>query len=72
MPSLSAMKNTNDTVVRFQTTQGFIDIELYDKGGPPAAVTAANFLNYVNSGRYDNTFFHRMISGFVLQGGGRP
>ncbi len=70
MPSLSAMKNTNDTVVRFQTTQGFIDIELYDKGGPPAAVTAANFLNYVNSGRYDNTFFHRMISGFVLQGGG--
>ncbi len=69
-PDLSAMKNNQDSVVRFQTAQGFIDIEIYDVGGPPAHVTADNFLNYVRSGRYDNTFFHRLVSGFVLQGGG--
>jgi len=70
VPALSALKNTNDTVVRMQTNQGVIDIELYDRGGPPATVTAANFLAYINSGRYDNTFFHRSITSFVLQGGG--
>jgi cyclophilin family peptidyl-prolyl cis-trans isomerase len=70
LPALSAMKNNQDTVVRFLTTQGFIDIELYDVGGPPAANTANNFLNYVRSGRYDGTFFHRLVSNFVLQGGG--
>lgn len=70
LPELSAMKNTNDTVVRFQTNHGIIDIEIYDRGGPPARVTAQNFLTYVTSGRYDNTFFHRSISNFVLQGGG--
>lgn len=70
LPQLSDMKNNQDTVVRFLTTQGFIDIELYDVGGPPAAATANNFLNYVRSGRYDGTFFHRLVSNFVLQGGG--
>ena len=69
-PDLAAMKNNQDTVVRMQTAQGFIDIELYDVGGPPAHVTTDNFLNYVRSGRYDGTFFHRLASGFVLQGGG--
>ncbi len=69
-PLLSDMKNNQDTVVRMQTSQGFIDIEIYDVGGPPAHVTADNFLNYVRSGRYDGTFFHRLAAGFVLQGGG--
>jgi cyclophilin family peptidyl-prolyl cis-trans isomerase len=70
LPDLSLMKNNQDTVVRMQTSEGVIDIELYDVGGPPAHVTADNFLNYVRSGRYDNTFFHRLVTGFVLQGGG--
>ena len=72
-PDLSAMRNNQDSVVRMQTAQGFIDIEVYDVGGPPATVTAANFLNYVRTGRYDNTFFHRLVNTptpFVLQGGG--
>jgi cyclophilin family peptidyl-prolyl cis-trans isomerase len=56
------------TVVRFVTTAGLngptsnIDIELYDTawGGHSAApISTANFLSYVNSGAYDNTFFHR-------------
>lgn len=68
------MVNSGNSIVRLLTTQGAIDIEIYDKGGNAGSsvprVTAANFLNYVNSGRYDNTFFHRMIAGFVLQGGG--
>lgn len=74
LPSLSAMQNITNTIVRLQTTQGMIDIELYDRGGPPggtlAPLTAANFLKYINSGRVDNTFFHRKINDFVLQGGG--
>ena len=74
LPSLQTMLNTGNSIVRLLTAQGAIDIEIYDKGGNGGStvprVTAANFLNYVNTGRYDNTFFHRMIAGFVLQGGG--
>lgn len=55
------------TSVRLQTTLGNIDIELYDTAAPK---TVANFLAYVNSGAYNNTIFHRSVSGFVLQGGG--
>lgn len=74
LPPTSAMQNNLNTVVRVLTNQGAIDIELYDRGGPPngfaAPLTTTNFLKYVNTGRLDNTFFHRMIAGFVLQGGG--
>ena len=35
-----------------------------------APITAQNFLDYVNSGNYDNTIFHRVIDGFMIQGGG--
>jgi hypothetical protein len=63
-PDLTAMENNWNTVVRMQTSQGNIDIELYDAGGPPngqpAPRTVANFLNYVRTGRYDGTFFHRL------------
>jgi cyclophilin family peptidyl-prolyl cis-trans isomerase len=74
LPTLSGMVNTGNTIVRVLLDQGPVDIEIYDKGGPAGggvpSTTTANFLNYVNSGRYDNTFFHRLVSGFVLQGGG--
>ncbi len=55
------------TVVRFETTVGNIDIELYDDEAP---ITVANFLNYVNDGDYDGTVIHRIDPGFVIQGGG--
>ena len=46
---------------------GVITIELDDEKAP---LSAANFLEYVKSGHYDNTIFHRVISGFMIQGGG--
>jgi cyclophilin family peptidyl-prolyl cis-trans isomerase len=42
-------------------------IELFEKEAP---ISAANFLQYVDDGFYDGTIFHRVIPGFVLQGGG--
>lgn len=53
--------------VQLQTSLGSIEIELYADKAP---VTVANFLNYVKSGQYNNTIFHRVIKGFVAQGGG--
>lgn len=53
--------------VRLQTSMGDIVIEL---DGAEAPVTAENFLQYVRDGFYDNTIFHRVISGFMVQGGG--
>ena len=49
--------------VRMQTDLGAIDIELFDTVAP---LTVANFLNYVNDGDYDGTFFHRSVPGFVV------
>ena len=57
----------NATIVTMDTTLGNIDIQLFDQTAPQ---TVANFLNYVISGAYDNSIFHRDIPGFVLQGGG--
>lgn len=54
-------------VVRMETNLGDIDIELYDEAAP---ITVENFLNYVNSGRYNGTFIHRSMPGFIIQGGG--
>jgi peptidyl-prolyl cis-trans isomerase B (cyclophilin B) len=53
--------------VELQTTAGLIRIELDDAKAP---VTVANFLEYVNAGHYDGTVFHRVIKGFMIQGGG--
>jgi len=49
------------------TTQGEIVIELY---ASPSPLTVANFLKYVNAKLYDNTLYHRVVKGFVIQGGG--
>jgi cyclophilin family peptidyl-prolyl cis-trans isomerase len=56
-----------NTKVRFETSLGSLTIELFEKECP---VTTANFLGYVKSGFYDGTIFHRVIPGFVAQGGG--
>ncbi len=53
--------------VELQTTHGAIRIELDDAKAPK---TVANFLAYVNKGHYDGTIFHRVIKGFMIQGGG--
>ncbi len=54
-------------MIRMQTTLGTLDIELdFDK----APKSAANFEQYVKDGHYDGTIFHRIIKGFMVQGGG--
>ena len=55
------------TLVQFGTPVGSFVIELYDADKP---VTTSNFLYYVNSGLYDNSFLERLVPGFVAQGGG--
>ncbi|MFZ5774707.1 MAG: peptidylprolyl isomerase [Thermodesulfobacteriota bacterium] len=55
------------TTVRLHTSQGIIDVALYDQEAPQ---TVANFLAYLNSRAYDDSFFHRSVPGFVIQGGG--
>jgi peptidyl-prolyl cis-trans isomerase B (cyclophilin B) len=54
-------------MVKLQTNFGDITIELDAERAPESA---ANFLEYVRSGFYDNTIFHRVIDGFMIQGGG--
>jgi peptidyl-prolyl cis-trans isomerase B (cyclophilin B) len=53
--------------VELQTTAGVIRLELDDAKAP---ITVANFLEYVKAGHYDGTVFHRVIKGFMIQGGG--
>jgi peptidyl-prolyl cis-trans isomerase B (cyclophilin B) len=54
-------------MVKLHTNHGEITLELDAKRAPK---TVANFLEYVKSGFYDNTVFHRVIDGFMIQGGG--
>jgi peptidyl-prolyl cis-trans isomerase A (cyclophilin A) len=55
------------SMIRFETTLGEFTIELFEKDAP---VTVANFLKYVDDGFFDGTIFHRIVPGFVIQGGG--
>jgi cyclophilin family peptidyl-prolyl cis-trans isomerase len=54
-------------MVRFETSHGGFTVELYDEDAPQ---TVANFLRYVDEGYFDGTIFHRIVPGFVIQGGG--
>jgi peptidyl-prolyl cis-trans isomerase A (cyclophilin A)/peptidyl-prolyl cis-trans isomerase B (cyclophilin B) len=56
-----------DPRVELRTNQGSIVIELYPGKAPK---TVANFLQYVKDGHYNGTVFHRVIPGFMIQGGG--
>ncbi|HYR25854.1 MAG TPA: peptidylprolyl isomerase, partial [Aquabacterium sp.] len=53
--------------VELHTTAGVIRLELDEAKAP---ITVANFLSYVNDGHYNGTVFHRVIKGFMIQGGG--
>lgn len=53
--------------VELHTNQGLITIELDEAKAP---ISVANFLSYVAKGHYDGTIFHRVIKGFMAQGGG--
>lgn len=76
LPTISQLESPTNTVVRFETNQGDFDVELFNGAAPN---TVANFLNYVRSGRYDQTFVQRsnrvndpgQLGGIgVLQAGG--
>ena len=54
-------------MVKLETNHGDITLELDEAKAPE---TVKNFLSYVKSGHYDNTIFHRVIDGFMVQGGG--
>jgi len=58
---------SQSNVVKLETSMGNIVIELNEQAAP---VTVKNFLGYVEAGFYDGTIFHRVMSGFMIQGGG--
>ena len=55
------------TTAHFHTSVGDMDVELFDEEKP---ITVLNFIRYVQSGRYQNMFFHRCLPNFIVQGGG--
>ena len=63
----AAMANSDCPKVKFSTNKGDILIELYCDKAP---LTTENFIQYVKDGFYDGTIFHRVIPGFMIQGGG--
>ena len=58
---------TTPVHVRMQTSEGIIELEL---AGDKSPVTVSNFVHYINKGHYNGTVFHRVIDGFMIQGGG--
>lgn len=64
---IADMTQSETTIVQMDTGKGQITLELYN-GKAPA--TVANFVSYVQDGFFDGTIFHRVIPGFMIQGGG--
>jgi cyclophilin family peptidyl-prolyl cis-trans isomerase len=64
---LAGTAAAQDPRVELKTNQGAIVLELYQSKAPK---TVANFLQYVKDGHYNGTVFHRVIDGFMVQGGG--
>lgn len=62
-----AMANKEAPVIELHTSMGLIVVELNPEKAP---ITAENFKKYVEEGFYDGTIFHRVIKGFMIQGGG--
>jgi cyclophilin family peptidyl-prolyl cis-trans isomerase len=54
-------------MIRFETNLGDFTIELFEEKAP---LSVANFLQYIDDGHFDGTIFHRIVPGFVIQGGG--
>ena len=65
--SLGLSYSANATIVEFITSQGSIEVNLFDQTTPK---TVENFLTYLNDGHYTNSVIHRVVPGFVVQGGG--
>jgi cyclophilin family peptidyl-prolyl cis-trans isomerase len=65
--ALTATAHAANPQVEFDTTAGKIRVELYPDAAPK---TVANFLDYVKAKHFDGTVFHRVIDGFMIQGGG--
>lgn len=65
--SYAATSSDDMVYVGMTTNAGYIELALNRSKAP---VTVANFIEYVNDGFYDNTLFHRVVPGFVIQGGG--
>ena len=59
--------DASDVTVKIQTNKGDIELALDSAKAPE---TVANFVNYAKKGHYDGTIFHRVIKGFMIQGGG--
>lgn len=66
-PKTEETTMTDTPVVQLETSMGEIVIELNAEAAPK---TVANFVEYVNAGHYNGTIFHRVIPGFMVQGGG--
>jgi cyclophilin family peptidyl-prolyl cis-trans isomerase len=64
---LGASAASQATIVQFQTVMGDFEVNLYDETTPE---TVANFLDYVEAGAYSDSFMHRSVPGFIVQGGG--
>ena len=62
-----AQQDTGNPQVTVHTSRGDIRLELYPKESP---ISVENFLQYANDGFYEGTIFHRIISHFMVQGGG--
>ncbi|MEE8327624.1 MAG: peptidylprolyl isomerase [Nitrosomonadaceae bacterium] len=54
-------------MIKLHTSHGEITLDLNNEKAP---ITTQNFIDYVNSGHFDNTIFHRVINDFMIQGGG--
>jgi cyclophilin family peptidyl-prolyl cis-trans isomerase len=67
MTVLAGCSMSQSNIVIIETSLGDIDVELDSENAP---VTVENFLQYVDDGHFDNTIFHRVIEGFMVQGGG--
>ncbi len=65
--AVAAQNSAQNPVVVIDTTLGAITLELYPDKAP---ISVKNFLTYVDEGYYDNLIFHRIIPGFMIQGGG--
>ncbi len=63
---ISCQNNDTSTTVTFETTQGTFKVELFTDKTP---LTAQNFIDLAQKGFYDGTKFHRVIAGFMIQGG---
>ncbi|MDD2852226.1 MAG: peptidylprolyl isomerase [Desulfuromonadaceae bacterium] len=67
LAGIASAEVKKNPVVTMETTLGMIKIELYEKEAP---LSVKNFLDYTRKGFYNGTIFHRVINGFMIQGGG--